>query len=359
MTTARLGGRSPRSRIDALAIAGLGIAAVVALAVAAAACGSGTGDGSAPLDERIVLVRDQRLLVRGDDGKERELYRAEQSNVFPAFPAWSPDGTRIAFVQSTFAVSADGDWGDLIAVLDGSGGELTVIWTHTQRGQQIQGLAWTADGAELIAGVVTPDPAAAGTAAVSDRGLHRIDLATGQSRLLVAGAVEPSLSADGSRLAFLAPGAADAAAIWVADADGSNTRMLPLPPNFEPPFAPRISRDGGSVAFAAATNGAFSARPARGRTALSRTLPFAPRRAEASPVLASHGVPMEVWRIEIATEALTPLTSFAEDDPRSAWEPDGTALIVLGTGGLYRVATDGSGVERLDDGAFAGQLDVR
>lgn len=346
--------RPPNRRAFAVAVT------LVLLAALGAACGGADGgsrEPGGPLDERIALVRDQRLLVRAADGAERTLFRAEASNVFPAFPAWSPDGTRIAFVQSTFAVSADGDWGDAIAIIDGSEQEPTVVWMHAERGEQVQGLAWSADGAALIAGVNTPLSGGDGGATSLRPSLVRIDLASGESSLLIDGALEPSLSRDGSRLAYLAPGDAGAGALWIAAPDGTAARTLALPEDMVP-FAPRISPDGRTIAFAAPTDGAFSARPGSPWRRLADALPFAPHRAEAEARWA-HGVPMEVWRLDLETRALTPLTSFAEDDPRSAWEPDGSALIVLATGGLYRVPLDGSGATRLDEGAFAGQLDVR
>ena len=354
---------SARARLARAALVAAAIATLVA-----AACGgeSGAGDDARPttvavVGERIALVRDQRLLVRAPDGAERLLFRPEASNVYPAFPAWSPDGARVAFVQSRFAVTADGDWGDDVYVIDAAGGEPRLAWSHALRGQQVQGLTWTVDGNALLVGMSTPETAANGTVVAFRSSIERIDLAAGSSTRLVDGAVEPSLSRDGTRLVYLVPdtsGATRVPGLWIAAGDGSDARALPLPDNLNPPFAPRISPDATSIAFAAPTSRAFSARPDAAGRGLASVLPFAPRRAEARGA-GGHGVPMEVWRVDIADATFTPLTSFGEDDPRSAWEPDGAALIVIGAGGLYRVASDGSGVERIDEGAFAGQLDVR
>ncbi|MDA0365323.1 MAG: hypothetical protein O2843_05585, partial [Chloroflexi bacterium] len=112
-------------------VARVAVTLLALLVLLAAACGGGStapDGGSMSTDERIALVRDQRLLVRAGDGEEAELFRAAASNVFVAFPAWSPDGTRIAFVQSTYAITTEGDWGDLISVIDGSGGPPIVVW---------------------------------------------------------------------------------------------------------------------------------------------------------------------------------------------------------------------------------------
>src|SRR5687767_1819094 len=112
---------------------------------------SGTGNGAVSSGQgagegRLALVRDQRLLARSDSGDERLLLRTPP-NTFPTFPVWTPDGKRIAYVQSSiFTGQPNADWGGDIYVVEATGGEPKLVLKHDQPGAQVQGLAWTPDG---------------------------------------------------------------------------------------------------------------------------------------------------------------------------------------------------------------------
>lgn len=328
----------------------------LALATALAACSRG-GSSSAPnaaqfatasvepasVNGPIVLVRDQRLLIRARDGTERLLLRTPP-NTFPSFPVWSPDGTRVAYVQATLFTGQPGaDWGSDIYVAEVSVGNPRLVWKHERAGEQVQGLAWTPDGNALLFGYLYTRIEGGRYLGQTQR-IERLDIEGGRRSVLVEGGTFPSLTRDGARMAYLTQDESGQGALWVAGADGSGAvALVSLGPEMPAILGPRVAPDGSAVAFAAPSTRAAVPRPSSAPSGLN----------------AAHGLPMEVWRVDVSTRTLTRLTNFKEDEPYPAWTGDGTMLIAFGAGGLYEIRPDGSQVRRIGEGSFGGQADVR
>lgn len=311
-------------------------------------------------DARTVLAREQRLLLRDDKGKE-ELVLRSPANTFPAFPVWSPDGTSIAFVQKTVFTGAPGqDWGDDIIVVQ-PGGEAKTLWKHDQTGAQAQGIAWTPDGSGILIGyllTIIKDNKYQGQV----QRLQRLDVASGKVTNLLDGAQMPSISADGTKMAYLTQDPATGeGGIWVSAADGSGAkRLVELGPQFLAMLYPTIAHDGTRIAFAGTPSQASVPNPAPRRAG---GLPAAVRGLASLIVPQSataHGLPMDVWTVSTSDGTLKQVTNFKEDEPYPAWSSDNKRLTVFATGGLYDVPSDGSSApKKLGAGSFGGQVDVK
>lgn len=123
-------------------------------------------------------------------------------------PAWSPDGSMIAFISSTLHTPTD-LW---VMNADGSGARRL-----TSRG--VQGLRWAADGKSIMF--------------VSRRRGYEevmsIDLDGKQERRipgLPPGASLPQYSPDGKLFAFTAPGAQNVRDLWIGTADGARIEAV-------------------------------------------------------------------------------------------------------------------------------------
>lgn len=331
-------------------------AALAGLALALVACGQSPRVAStAPAHaEDVVVAVDRSVAVQRFDGARRVLVTLEEAGGYPLAPRWAPDGRSIAYVQRRFFTgTAEADWGDdlMLQPVDGTPGR--TLRVHRQRGQTIEGLAWTPDGRALLVGDVRTGANGNPFAAGASR-LVRFDLASSTERVLVEDATDPSLSADGRRLAFVR-GAQTKPAHFVADGDGAQAVEVVPAGVFVVIRSPRVAPDGRSILFAAPAEGAMGTPPPAPAPLMRPSLLtrlLAPRRAEA------HGLPSHVWVVDIASGQWRRLSEFAMDDPAVAWADGGRAVVFLATDGLYRALPDGSATQRADGGAL-GAIDAR
>jgi Tol biopolymer transport system component len=339
------------------------------LIVACSRSSNDSNDTAATMAGRVVLVREQGLFVRDAGGTEQVLARTP-TNTHPAFPVWSPDGTRIAYVQTTIfsqtTISdsddqSGADWGGDIYLVQAGSSTPTLAWKHDEPGTQVQGLAWTPDGGSLLFGY---DRTLVENGRYQGRvqRIERLELVTGIRTPVVQGAVYPSLSHDGTRMAYMTQDDTGGGGLWVSAADGSGAKQLVtvgqaviLGQKVLAILYPRIAPNGSAVAFAATASaqGAAPDQRSRGGGLRAAVRDLLPRSA------AAHGIPMDVFHVKVADVVLTRLTRFAEDEPYPVWSVDGRMLTVFATGGLYEVAADGSSVKKIGAGAYGGQLDLR
>ncbi len=185
-----------------------------------------------------------------------------------------------------------------------------------------------------------------------------IDVSSGAERVVLEGGYDPSLSADGTRMAYLRHEEVGMPTVMVANADGSDASALAGADSFSVIRTPRISPDGQAVAFAAATPVESSMRMddrgwAGGLLAsLGPLAPFVPRKAEA------HGSPMDVWVADVEMRMVRQLTFLGLDDPYLGWSPDGGRVVFVATSGLYEVSVGEDSVVRVGEGSFGGRLAV-
>ncbi|MEZ4503431.1 MAG: hypothetical protein R3C39_12460 [Dehalococcoidia bacterium] len=307
------------------------------------------GPAASPGD--LALILDRRLLV-GPLGSMKEALPPPPTEQAYRAPAWSPDRTTIAFIQTNpFTGDWNADFGDDIW-LTTVDGERTLLRRHSKLGETLEGLVWSRDGSALLFGVlqwVIED----GIFLRIDTRLVRLDLASGLETTVALGAFAPSLSGDGRRLAYVRAEVAGPTLI-VTGAVGSDARTLIEAGTFVRLFCPRLSPDGATVLFSA------SVLPEVG-TALRKTPdgllarllgPLWPRSASA------HGLPSDLWSVDVATGAVRRLTSLDADDICGAWSPDGHLITAAATGGIYLVSPDSGKVDFVANSAFGALLDV-
>ncbi len=155
--------------------------------------------------------------------------RLTDASGLDGFPAWSPDGERIAFVSDRDG----GDWE--VYAMDADGPNQTRLTRTPSEDEAFP--AFSPDG-ERIAFVVGP--------VGDDPTIHVMD-ADGEDRRRLADGNWPTWSPDGGRIAFMS--ANDDEDIYVMDADGSRRTRLTddVPGNDHWP--PTWSPDGGRIAF--------------------------------------------------------------------------------------------------------------
>lgn len=195
--------------------------------------------------------------------------------------------------------------------------------------------AWSPDGEWVYYTHYRPFFDDQGTFIDASFRIERIPAAGGgTSEVVIESGLTPSLSADGSRIAFLRFNLETLSqSLWVASVDGSEDKQLLPDTAFFALAGPRLSPDGETIAFAA--SGPL-------QEALS---PASSIFKEWFGVQVAHanGLPWEIWTISVDGGQPTQLTDWATDSPWPAWAPDGEYLAVLRPGGVFLL---GSGEPR-------------
>ena len=252
-------------------------------------------DRVAPEDARSSI-----LLLSVEDGQRRVLI--SQPAPYVANPVRSPDGNMIAYVQGAGFVAGD------IYVAPVSGGPPRRV---TADGRSLNGLAWTADGKEIVF--------------ASNRGglwrLWRVSASGGTPELVTGigeGAGAPTVSPRGDRLAYVQAGA-DANLWRTAGPASKGRRAAPVKviassrQDWEGVFSP----DGKRIAFGSDRSGSF-----------------------------------EIWICNGDGTNQAQLTSLkAADAGSSSWSPDGKTIAfdarLEGHGDIFVINADGGSPRRL------------
>ena len=222
-------------------------------------------------------------------GPERQLTRGPRDHIMPA---WSPDGTRLAFVHSA------GSTGKLEpSEVDGAYFEGGELWT--------------------------------------------MDLATGQETKLFDNGFNPSWSPDGQRLAFDAP-LTGGQRVWVADVRGRNPRQVTSDSSEVVVHTqPRWSPDGSKLVFRRIEKlqSDIAVADFESQRIVHVTDDFIPDQDPAwSPdgrsiyFSSSRGGGINIWRMPVAADGAPngpaeQLTTGAGDDVQPSLHPDGRRLV--------------------------------
>ncbi len=189
----------------------------------------------APDGSRVAFVsaRDSilALSVMNADGSDQQPVSKDPSDHL--FPTWSPDGSLIATVRRPGAAPAAGPEVDVVRP-DGSG----FLRLMDAPGMPLHAPTWSPDGKQV---------AYDGQVA---------EAAGGAVRSLDGDVNRPDWSPDGAHLAWFAPAGGEGRfAVMVADADGGNARPLDTGTQAHSDMFPSWSPDGGWLSFVSERDG--------------------------------------------------------------------------------------------------------
>ena len=177
-------------------------------------------------------------------------------------PAFSPDGTRIAYL---FQQSATGIGPESVIVVDTGGGNPTTLATTLESNYDCANrpnLAWSPDGTRLLFQSRTSTPSTSGIDCLHEVNVVATDASSPAHRLLAPGmdSVAGTWSPDGTRIAFLG-NEGESTGLYVVDAgpavamSGLKGRRIgpDLGPDLARSYTPSWSPDGTELAVVVAT----------------------------------------------------------------------------------------------------------
>ena len=289
----------------------------------------------------------------------------------PTLPSWSPDGQQIAFIGGSGRAAN-------LCVLGRQGGTPQVLIRHLS-GYDLMygsGFTWLPAGAIDMSSStpsMTSAPKPGGTplplgtivfassngSNQEDGGVEIWSMASDGSRVqrLTAGAAatSPSISPDGTKIAFVRSGD-----VWGMDVDGSGAHQLSDVGGYA--GSPVWSADGTQIAFRLSrgrnkapdgiyvmgANGSDPHLLVRGNTFAQTWQPDG--RSITYSAQTPSGGGLHLRTVDLATGLVHPFLDLPGDQDNPVWSPDGSTLAFAWTtaagSGLYLVNADGSNLRR-------------
>jgi mono/diheme cytochrome c family protein/Tol biopolymer transport system component len=303
----------------------------------------------------LVFARSGNIWHSDGSGAEPRQITQFSHKEYAGQPVYAPGTGRVAFVtispppisSTSFLPSS------ALHTMNLDGGDRQLIWQSDESSIQLP--SWTPDGTALYVMHNGKQQENEDSDDLRPQ-VVRIDVATGTRQTIIEDALDPSISADGRQLAYLRLNNDDyTMSLMVADPDGSGAREVMSNAMFDGFFAPRFSPDGQTLIFAAI--GGPETNEQGFPIAAQRSLLDGVLALFGPPVAEAHGVPWDVWRVNVDGTGLQRLTKFYEDLPMAIFSPDGSEVVIMGYGGIYRMRPDGSELRRISTLGDHGALD--
>ncbi|MDE3077650.1 MAG: PD40 domain-containing protein, partial [Chloroflexota bacterium] len=296
----------------------------------------------------IAFIQGNDLWTMTADGSHRVQLTHEKGQNYANNPAFSPDGSQIAYVEH-IAPSGDNWGGAELHVMKADGSDERTLVPAKGQGERSENPAWSADGKAIYYGHDLP--LFDGSKYTGDNlSMDAIEVATGARRTVVKNAMYPTTSRSGALAWVLFDPATAAYQLEVGSLDGSDAHAVLSNKDFQAVYNPRLSPDGKKLIFSG--SGRTNSKAASVGDSLADALnPLLPGRAQA------HGLPWDPWVIGVDGTGLRKLMSIGSDEMALAWSPDGQAIALANLSKTYLLRPDGSGAHAILEHGDPGGLD--
>jgi Tol biopolymer transport system component len=315
-----------------------------------------TPSGSLNLKGRFIFATGDGSLALEDAGSNnpRPVFKAT-ADLYGDSPVFSPDGKQIAFSASSF--TKDGAVVQDVRVMNADGTNARVVAAPTDPKVTYGFPAWTPDGKDLY---ITQSYSVPPSSQHDE--IDAVSVNGGALRKVMDNAREATVSPDGKKIVFsILDYQTYSAGLWIANIDGSSRKQL-LPSGVFPAlYGPRFSPDMQSIVFA-------ESGPA------SKKLPgayaFDPPAEDSSCAVAfgffcfaenaeAHGLPWDLWLVNLDGTKFERLTNLGADSPVPAWSADGKQIAFYDATGIYILDVATKKIYQVSDSRGYGGFDWR
>jgi Tol biopolymer transport system component len=302
---------------------------------------------SLQLSGRLILLQpksDGTDLISLDltSGKITRLYQAPRHALMGAALV-SPDGKQILISYAPPWTRPDQVIYPSLYLLpiDGSG-DPQPVFKNINPNEAFFNPTWAADGKSIFASHFTPE-----TGDQNNSGTYtvvRVSL-NGEVQTLLKDAEWPSLSADGTKMAYLSAfGGSTVNELYLADSSGANPAALLKPRAYPAVDDHFFSPDGKSIIFSAVNQ------------APQPTASFFDR-IFGVQIVSAHAIPSDWYRVPLAGGNPLRLTNLNDTGMYACISPDDKHIAFISQSGLYVMNPDGTGITQLSDMVATGTLD--
>lgn len=311
-------------------------------------------DAEAPLKGELVFGATGTLVNIGVESGEPTSLTVLPQNVSAHDPAWSPDGQTLAFTLTQPSSDPNFAWLQVstLCAMDRATGKGRMLARGIDANDSLNEATWAPDGKSLLATLQHPKLDANKNYTGDEISIVRYDLTTGQLQPLIKDATSPALSPDGQRLAYIKINPEDfMGQLMLAAPDGQDAKPIG---QGQPPLrgfaGPRWAPNNRDLLFTASGSAVSNARPREDvGSVIERLLGIG--------VAEAHGLPSDIFIVNVETGLLRQVTSANLDDPRAAFGPNGERLAYVGGGSgsvvIVDLATDAK-VVRTPQGNYGG-----
>jgi Tol biopolymer transport system component len=329
-------------------------ALAIALTLATTGCQLIKPSQTQSLQGKIAWPKDSDLWVYDLNSKQQKRIVALPQGGAVTGVAWSPDGQRVIYAQFWRRPNERSSGADLmIANADGSNAH--PFAERDAPNTVLEAPQWTASGRVYYTVRRVTNGREAQSIVRQTEG--------GQPELLVDNAYSPAISPDESTLIYIRSTRAGQTLFkkTLSGESGDGCELI-SDQVFQYLSLPRISPDGKRVALGGSgeanlqqsgCGGDPRAKPSAAGTPLNLDLA-----ALLQPEVAyAHGLPADIYSMNLDGSNLTRIADIKDDDPTVAWSPDGSKLGIFGVAALFIVDAKGGPTDKLVDQGGYGGLD--
>jgi Tol biopolymer transport system component len=323
---------------------------IIALAISACQALGQPSSNAAKAQGRIAWPKDGDLWVYDLDSKQQTRITNLPQGAAVTGASWSPDGQRVVYAQFWRRPNERSSGSDLmIANKDGSQARIfaerdaanTVLEAplYMPSGRVYYDIRRVSNGRETLSIVRQVDG--------------------GQPETLVDNAYNPGVSQDESTMVYIRSTRAGQTLFKKKlDEPGDGCELI-SDQVFQYLSQPRISPDGKQIALGGSGEASLAAPSGCGGDPRSHpsALGLDPVAWLAPGVAYAHGLPADLYSLNLDGSDLKRVADIKDDDPTVAYSPDGSKLAIFGVAALYLVDVKGGPTEKLVDQGGYGGLD--